>query len=308
MKKIIFVMLSGLLLASCASPSLSSSLSSAASQDKTIAGEDMDPNGGADLYARGGDHSDSPYYGHPDFFNATSNDHLTIISQFKTFQQTTEFTCGPASILMALYNLGVTSYTERSLAIGMKTSCDKQTNGIPGTADEPGEYGTNIPNMVEFLSSQSGLKIEETSYKKTYSESDLIQTGANQGDLKGTFASWAPYASGVDQNGEPIYVEDAKDSLWVKWILNYLSKKLAIAILWGDWDGHYQNIIGYDTMGTKGLGDDVLILADSYDTSDHWQDGYYCVSAERFFSMWMDRNVVSKPYQVQQFVVLNKAN
>jgi hypothetical protein len=306
MKNIVFVMLMPLLLVSCASTT--SSLSSVSSQDKTISGEDMDPNGGADLYARGGDHSDSPYYGHPDFFNEVSNDHLTIISQYKTFQQTSEYTCGPASILMVLYHLGITSYTERSLAVGMKTSCDKQTSGAPGTADEPGEYGTSIPNMVSFLSGEKGLKIEETSYKASYEQSDLITTGSNQGNLKGTFASWAPYASGVDEKGEPIYVEDAKDSLWVKWILAYLQKKLAITILWGDWDGHYQSIIGYDTMGTKAIGDDVIILADSYDTSDHDQDGYYCVSAERFFAMWVDRNVVEKPYQVQQFLVLNKAS
>jgi hypothetical protein len=109
------------------------------------------PNGGADLYAGKGDHSDSPYYGHPDYFHLTSNDHLTILSHYKTFQQTAEYTCGPASILMALYHLGITSYTERSLAIGMKTSCDQQTGGLPGTADEPGEYGTSIPNMVELF-------------------------------------------------------------------------------------------------------------------------------------------------------------
>jgi len=305
MKKVLCFVLGSLFLASCGANSPSSSSNS--NEEKTIAGEDMDPNGGADLYACGGDHGDSPYYGHPDFYHATSDDHLTIISHFKTFQQTTEYTCGPASILMALYNLGITDDTERSLAIGMKTSCDRQTNGLPGTADEPGEYGTSLPNMIGFLGADKSLKIEETSYRETYSESDLIASGADEGDLKGTFASWAPYASGLDSNGEAIYVEDAKDSLWVKWILNYLNRKLAITILWGDWDGHYQDIIGYDTMGTPAIGDDVLILADSYDTSDHCQDGYYCVSAERFFTMWVERNVVSKPYQVQQFLVLNKA-
>lgn len=305
MKKIFCVVFGSLLLASCGTSSPTSSTVS--SEEKTIIGEDMDPDGGADLYARGGDHEDSPYYAHPDFYHEVSNDHLTIISHFKTFQQTTEYTCGPASVLMALYNLGVTNETERSLAVGMKTSCDRQTNGLPGTADEAGEYGTNLPDMVSFLAANKSLKIEETSYRETYSESDLMTSGADQGNLKGTFESWAPYASGVDSEGNPLYVDDAKDSLWVKWILNYLNKKLAITILWGDWDGHYQDIIGYDTMGTPSIGDDVLILADSYDTSDHWQDGYYCFSAERFFSMWVERNVVSKPYQVQQFLVLNKA-
>lgn len=302
MKKMGFLLLGCLVLASCGTPAAASS-----SEEKMISGEDMDPNGGADLYANKGDHSDSPYYGHPDYFHLSSNDHLTILSHYKTFQQTAEYSCGPASILTVLYHLGITSYTERSLAVGMKTSCDKQTGGLPGTADEPGEYGTSIPNMVNFLSADKSLKIEETSYRENYSQSDLITSGSNTGNLKGTFSSWAPYASGVDSKGEPIYVEDAKDSLWVKWILGYLNKNLAITILWGDWDGHYQSIIGYDTMGTPSIGDDVLILADSYDTSDHCQDGYYSVGAERFFAMWVDRNIVSKPYQVQQFLVLNKA-
>jgi hypothetical protein len=174
-KQILAFTLFALLLASCGAPS------SSMSEEKTISGEDMDPNGGADLYASKGDHSDSPYYGHPDFFHATTNDHLTILSHFKTFQQTSEYTCGPASILMVLYHLGITNYTERSLAIGMKTSCDKQTNGLPGTADEPGEYGTDIPNLNSFLSSDKSLKIEATSYQESYSASDLITSGANAG-------------------------------------------------------------------------------------------------------------------------------
>ena len=55
---------------------------------------------------------------------------------------------------------------------------------------------------------------------------------------------------------------------------------------WIDWDGHWQVIIGYDNMGTEEFGDDVLVMADPYDTSDHYQDGYYTVPAERFFYMW----------------------
>jgi hypothetical protein len=303
MKKFVFVMLASSLLMGCSN----SNVGASNTDEKVIAGEDMDPEGGADAYAKGGDHADSPYFGHPDFYNATTNDHLTIISHFKTFQQTTEYTCGPSAILMALYNLGVTTYTERSLAIGMKCSCDIETNGLPGTANEAGEYGTSIPNMAKFLEGEKTLKIAETSYKATYANEDLIAEGADAGNLKGKFDYWAPYASGLDGNGDPIYVENATESAWVSWILSYLNKKLAITVLWGDWDGHYQDIIGYDTMGTPSIGDDMLVLADSYDTSDHLQDGYYCYPAERFYSMWVERNVVSKPYQVQQFLVLDLA-
>ncbi|MDO4353023.1 MAG: hypothetical protein Q4D00_07870, partial [Clostridia bacterium] len=47
-----------------------------------------------------------------------------------------------------------------------------------------------------------------------------------------------------------------------------------------------QTIIGYDDMGTSGTQDDVLILADSYDTTDHEQDGYVVKSFERLVFGW----------------------
>ena len=51
---------------------------------------------------------------------------------------------------------------------------------------------------------------------------------------------------------------------------------------WNDWGGHWQVIIGYDTMGTETTQDDVIIVADPYDTTDHNQDGYGVYGAERF--------------------------
>ena len=47
------------------------------------------------------------------------------------------------------------------------------------------------------------------------------------------------------------------------------------------WGGHWQVIIGYDTMGTETTQDDVIIVADPYDTTDHNQDGYGVYPAER---------------------------
>ena len=51
---------------------------------------------------------------------------------------------------------------------------------------------------------------------------------------------------------------------------------------WNDWGGHWQVIIGYDTMGTDTVQDDVIVAAAPYDTTDHNQDGYGVYSAERF--------------------------
>ena len=55
-----------------------------------------------------------------------------------------------------------------------------------------------------------------------------------------------------------------------------------IIVGWNDWGGHWQVIIGYDTMNTEYEGDDVIIVADPFDTTDHNQDGYGVYGAERF--------------------------
>ncbi len=83
-----------------------------------------------------------------------------------------------------------------------------------------------------------------------------------------------------------------------------MKKNTPVMVEWTDWGGHWQVVIGYDDMGTpEHIGDDVLILADPYDTSDHNQDGYYTVSAERFFYMWRDDRVLPESQKDQQWVV-----
>ncbi|MDL2254494.1 hypothetical protein LJC49_10605 [Ruminococcaceae bacterium OttesenSCG-928-I18] len=42
-------------------------------------------------------------------------------------------------------------------------------------------------------------------------------------------------------------------------------------------------IIGYNTMGTEAENNDVLIMSDPYDTTDHSQDGYMVYGAPRFY-------------------------
>lgn len=50
-----------------------------------------------------------------------------------------------------------------------------------------------------------------------------------------------------------------------------------------EWGGHWMVLIGYDDMGTDDIMlDDILVFADSYDTSDQCQDGYYTMSFRPF--------------------------
>ena len=68
-----------------------------------------------------------------------------------------------------------------------------------------------------------------------------------------------------------------------------LGKGIPMLIAWDEWGGHWQVIIGYDDMGTEATQDDVLVLADAYDTNDHNQDGYFLESFERLVYGWTFR-------------------
>lgn len=69
------------------------------------------------------------------------------------------------------------------------------------------------------------------------------------------------------------------------------------------WGGHWRVIIGYDTMNTPQLHDDVLIFMDSYDTQDHKQDGYGVQSLAGFYYTWLDQDVMPKDQRIQQWLI-----
>jgi hypothetical protein len=60
-------------------------------------------------------------------------------------------------------------------------------------------------------------------------------------------------------------------------------------------------------MGTQSdPSDDVLIVADPYDTSDHLQDGYGIVQADRFQYMWFDHNLLPENQRERQWIVFSR--
>ena len=281
-------------------------------KSETIKGKDFDENTGADNYANKGDNKNSKFYKAPDFYNMKSDNELTIISNFKTMQQTTEWSCGDAMALMVLEHYGIKGYDEMKLAELMGSSVDRDTKGAkPGSANNFYEFGTNVKQLYNFFSNLKDVKVVETSYianpkpEQLTSKNDLI-TPSDVGNIKPTFVSASLYSSENKSDTEKL-VDDAKDSYFVKWLTGHLKAGRPIMVEWGDWDGHWQAIIGYDNNNTPSIGDDILIFADPYDTSDHWQDGYYFYPLERWFYMWQDRKVAEKPYQLQPYIVVEKA-
>ncbi|MBP2649410.1 MAG: hypothetical protein H6Q74_235 [Firmicutes bacterium] len=209
-------------------------------------------NEGASSYSGIGNVDKSPYYCSQDYYNLKSSGTLTILSNYKTYQQTTEITCGPAAALTVLNHYGNTSWDELKIAKIMGTK--------PGT-------GTDTKGMVKF-------------FKMIGWEVNSSLTAANKNGA--SFATEQDFKSFVIanlKNNTPIIVENI------------------------DWGGHWRVIIGYDTMGTDTIADDVLIMADSYDTGDHYQDGYIVNPVEKFYYMWFDAHMLPLGQQQQQWIV-----
>lgn len=203
---------------------------------------------GASSYNGLGNVKNSPYYSTLDFYNLKPTDSLTILPHYKTYQQTTEITCGPAAALTVLYHYDNTAWDELSIA------------KIMGTKPQ---VGTDTKGMVKFFR-QIGWEVESSLDNKKPDFS--------------TVQEFKEFVLKNLKNNTPIMIENI------------------------DWGGHWRVIIGYDTMGTDTTADDVLILADSYDTADQNQDGYVVNPVEKFYYMWFDAHMLPKGQQDHQWL------
>jgi hypothetical protein len=201
---------------------------------KISEGRDISPDDGADGYyedgvayfeERDGDHADTPYFAKLDFYNMKSTETLTILPNYQTIQQSSEWSCGPAAALT------VVEYFGNPDGLDEYALSEMRPQGLEPSA-------TSLDEMLEIFEKVGGF--------------DVISTRNFEGEF------------------------------WLNTIQEFLAQDTPILICWNDWGGHWQAIIGYDTMGTELESDDVLIVADPYDTTDHNQDGYGVIPAERF--------------------------
>lgn len=80
---------------------------------------------GASSFGGTADHLQSRYYVANDFFRMKTDATLHILTQFQTYQQTTEYTCGAASALMVLNWFGQKQYHEKAVAGLLETHTTK---------------------------------------------------------------------------------------------------------------------------------------------------------------------------------------
>ncbi len=104
----------------------------------------------------------------------------------------------------------------------------------------------------------------------------------------------------VHNNSDTPHFDDIAD--FQKFVLKNLSEGTPIMVENVEYGGHWRVIVGCDTLGTENLYDDVLIFADSYDTSDHKSDGFTVGSLDRFFSMWFDYNILPENEREQPWL------
>ena len=202
---------------------------------------------GADENIHGGDHDDSSYYKRIDFFDMESTESLTILTHFKTYQQSSDWSCGVASAEMVLEWYGMReNYDEESLAklrdIGLKPT------------------GTSLRQEMQIFERVGGFDLIST-YNYI---SGKRMTAANKKIINRIFTS--------------------------EYIIEHLTLGHPIIVGWHCMGAHWQVIIGYDTMNTETINDDVVIVADPYDVDDHSQDGYMIYSARRFLMSFSFNN------------------
>ena len=136
-------------------------------------------------------------------------------------------------------------------------------------------YGINLTEKycAKIANVGTSEKKNTHGYKGTF-PSDLIKT------IKGL---------GLIPESPENFTEDENpvndQTTFMNYVIDAIEKKEPIIVLHQDWAGHYLVIIGYDSMGTENTGDDVLITADPFDTTDHRQDGYNIWSFERFYAL-----------------------
>ena len=191
-------------------------------------------------------HADSIYYPQINFYEMTSSGDRIILPHYPTYQQTSEYSCGPAAALTVLHYFGEKNFDEATL--------------IKEMATQP-QIGTSLGNMVNFFKS-IGWEVRSSLDSPPMDEFEFQKFV-----LKNL------------SEGKPIMVENI------------------------EWGGHWRVIIGYDSLKTEELGDDVLVFAEPYDTTDAAQDGYSFGSFDRFYSMWFDHYMLPENERNQPWLI-----
>lgn len=146
------------------------------------------------------------------------------------------------------------------------------------TMQQTSEWSCGPVSALMVLNYYDKLEGETEKTLSEYRENGLAAEGTSLRQMIDVFEG----AGGFSLYSTFDCAETVYDVFTLDFIQSTLKEGTPIMVAWNDWGGHWQVIIGYDDMGTETTQDDVLIVADPYDTTDHNQDGYGVYGAERF--------------------------
>lgn len=207
---------------------------------------DIGPNGLAGAatggYENSGNFDESPYFTLNDYYNMKNGDGKTgtlhILHNFKTIQQSTEWTCGTASALMNIewFDMNENRVGDDPGAGFKETDVSLATHRQKGRAGATSNDG--MKEVFEYMSDQ-------------YDQEWCVLTNEDMVDPDGE--------PDPEAESEETYIGDyclqAGDSYPEDWpgLIPYLiDNGIPMMIGSDEWGGHWQVIIGYDGMGTEG--------------------------------------------------------
>jgi len=183
-------------------------------------------------------HKKSKYFKTPNIFEMTSNKELRVLTHYPTYQQTTEYSCGPAAALTVLWYYNYKNYTENNLVKTMGTSSQTGTT-VKGMADFFRNLGWKVKvndkektfntyeNFADFIIQQLELKHPILVVNVTWGGHwrviigyDTIGTDSNLDDVL-IFAD--PYDT-ADHNQDGYTIENGQKFFWTWFDNNVLPK------------------------------------------------------------------------------------
>ncbi len=224
------------------------------------------------------DRPDLPYAKITDFYNMGSEGSRILLPNYTVLQQTMESSCGVCAVTSVLKYYGkltdkFINYVNNDITISAaKNFIGKNSEGNDDIThynferaytyayDNNGAFDDTVIGGTE--NAYHKIVLNELGYTTHCYESKRVSVNGHQRAVNPMFKDYYAFRAFVKYhlgNDRPIVANVSPSG------------------------GHYVTIIGYDDMGNDYIYDDVIIIADSTDYWDGYQDGYCVYSANQFY-------------------------
>lgn len=215
------------------------------------------------------------YNNYLDFYNGIDistgeniSDSLLLIKGFDTYIQNQSYTCADvASMMVENYYTGC----------GLN---EDKVSSLENAMNSNADFGTGTEAVKAYFDSLGWYTL--VNYGKT-GDYDTY-------DPSNEYLTWPIDCYELNENGEWYYSPYEP----LKFLRDNVAAGMPTIVECIDWGGHWLVVVGYDDMGTSDFNskddirDDVIIMADPGDKTDHNWNGYYIFPAARFLYEWYD--------------------